>query len=305
MDNIIDKINQKYTDMKQDPNIYLTGLYHAKAITYWDYIQVETLLSLQRPRTNFPDEEIFIIYHQITELVLKLIRHEIDQITSSNDMPVAQSAEKMERVNRYTGLLINSFSIMSEGMSYEDYNEFRLTLTPASGLQSAQFRFLELSCTDVSNLLNRDKKEAVSADMSIEALFTHIYWKEAGTNPSTGEKSLTLKMFEDKYEADLIAYAYKMKDCNLMKKVEQYRASGADMTAMDESLRRFDRYYNIKWPLVHLETANTYLAKKGEPKRATGSSNWQKYLHPAYQQRKFFPNLWTSEEIANWAKEFL
>jgi len=305
MENILEKLNKKYTDMNQDPNIYLTGLYHAKAITYWDYIQVETLLSLQRPRTNFPDEEIFIMYHQITELVLKLIRHEIDQITAATSMPIEQATEKIERVNRYTGMLINSFSIMSEGMSYEDYNEFRLTLTPASGLQSAQFRYLELSCTDVINLLNRDRKESASAEASIESLFAQIYWKEAGTNPSTGEKSLTLKMFEDKYELDLIAYAYKMKECNLLKKVEQYRTSGANMSAMDDALRRFDRYYNIKWPLVHLETANAYLAKKGEPKRATGSSNWQKYLHPAYQQRKFFPHLWTAEEIDNWAKEFL
>jgi tryptophan 2,3-dioxygenase len=50
----------------------LDGLLYADFLTYWDYIHLDTLLSLQSPKTPFPDEEIFIIYHQITELYFKL-----------------------------------------------------------------------------------------------------------------------------------------------------------------------------------------------------------------------------------------
>ena len=59
---------------------YLDGLLHERYLTYWDYIHLDTLLSLQIPKTHFPDEEIFIGYHQITELYFKLIIHEQKQI---------------------------------------------------------------------------------------------------------------------------------------------------------------------------------------------------------------------------------
>src|ERR1700739_5061014 len=82
---IIEKINlldEKYAAMGQDLNSYLDGLLYADYLTYWDYIHLDTLLSLQSPKTPFPDEEIFIMYHQITELYFKLVLHECRQIAN-------------------------------------------------------------------------------------------------------------------------------------------------------------------------------------------------------------------------------
>ncbi len=64
---IIDAINNKYKALGENPGTYLKGLLQAKPINYWDYVQVDTLLSLQKPRTDFADEEIFIMYHQVTD----------------------------------------------------------------------------------------------------------------------------------------------------------------------------------------------------------------------------------------------
>ena len=304
MQDTIDKIVAKYQSMNQDPEVYLKGLLYAKSVNYWDYIEVDTLLSLQKTRTDFPDEEIFIVYHQITELILKLIRHEVNQLIDAKDLATDFFITKMERINRYTELLINSFSIMSEGMDYDDYNQFRLTLTPASGLQSVSFRYIELCFTDITNLINGPVKKLVPENASIEELFNFVYWQEAGLNRQTGEKSLTLQQFEDKYLKDLIVYAQQMKDKNIFTRIKNMVIDESNQRLV-EVLRKFDRLYNIKWPLVHLATAQTYLNKKGENKRATGSSDWQKYLHPAFQQRKFFPNLWSEEEKENWAKEYI
>ena len=72
---IVDRINQleeKYSQMGQSIESYLDGLLLSNYLTYWDYIQVETSLTLQNPKTDFPDEKIFIMYHQITELYFKL-----------------------------------------------------------------------------------------------------------------------------------------------------------------------------------------------------------------------------------------
>jgi tryptophan 2,3-dioxygenase len=70
--------------------------------------------------------------------------------------------------------------------------------------------------------------------------------------------------------------------------------------ALREKLREFDHMYNVEWPIVHLDSAQHYLDAKGENKAATGGSEWKKYLHPKFQQRKFFPELWTEEEKSNW-----
>ena len=66
-------LKDKYTRLGENSSIYLKGFLHAKEIDYWSYIQLDTLLSLQNPKTHFEDEEVFIIYHQLTELMLKLI----------------------------------------------------------------------------------------------------------------------------------------------------------------------------------------------------------------------------------------
>src|SRR6478609_9037043 len=78
-----DKLRQledKYAAMGQDMPSYLDGLLYADYLTYWDYIHLDTLLSLQNPKTAFPDERVFIMYHQITELYFRLILWEIEQI---------------------------------------------------------------------------------------------------------------------------------------------------------------------------------------------------------------------------------
>jgi tryptophan 2,3-dioxygenase len=300
MNELLKQIEGKYTILGQDPNTYLQGLLHAKPISYWDYVEVETLLSLQKPRTNFKDEEIFIVYHQITELVLKLIIHELKQLTCGDDVSVEKFSEKLMRIERYIGLLSNSFSIMNQGMSYDDYNQFRLALAPASGFQSAQFRILEIYCTDLYNLVNERGRSRLPENYTISDLFANIYWQDAGKDHKTGKKSLTLSMFEEKYLDEFIRLAEEKKSSNLYLTYKKLEAKGLVNQVLKTAMREVDLAFNVRWPLVHLQTAQTYLNKKGENKAATGASEWQKYLHPAYQRRVFFPCLWSEEELANW-----
>ena len=64
--NKLGALEDKFAAMGQDLSAYLDGLLYADYLTYWDYIHLDTLLSLQNPKTPFPDEENFIMYHQIT-----------------------------------------------------------------------------------------------------------------------------------------------------------------------------------------------------------------------------------------------
>lgn len=88
IDSQISKLEEKYKDSGQDLSSYLDGLLYQRYLTYWDYIHLDTLLSIQVPRTHFPDEEIFIMYHQITELYFKLILHEQKQIVDDKTQDV-------------------------------------------------------------------------------------------------------------------------------------------------------------------------------------------------------------------------
>lgn len=296
-ENTIEKIKDKYKNLGENPTTYLDGLLQAKPINYWDYIQVDTLLTLQKTRTDFKDEAIFVMYHQVTELVLKMMIHELKQLIEE-DLSEAIWIDKLGRLTRYTDMLITSFDVMRSGMSYEDYNIFRSTLAPASGFQSAQFRYLELYCTRLENLINQPGKQRLSENPSMEEYFDNIYWKDAGYNRKTGKKTLTLRQFEEKYEESFIRLAKKLEGNTLEERANKMNAS----EALREKLKEFDYQYNVAWPIVHLNTAQFYLDSKGETKAATGGSEWKKYLHPKYQQRKFFPKLWSTEEIATWGE---
>lgn len=286
-ENIIKDIELKYQQMGENPETYLKGLLQAKPINYWDYIQTDTLLTLQKTRTEFKDEAIFVMYHQVTELVLKMMIHEIEQMVLE-DLNEIIWINKFERLNRYTQMLITSFDVMKYGMNYDDYNTFRSTLTPASGFQSAQFRYLEIYCTPIENLINEEGKKRLPENPTTADLFENIYWKDAGTNRLTGKKSLTLRQFEEKYLDSFIALANKVKGKTLAEKIQQFTNPSE---ALVQKLKDFDNFYNVEWPLVHLETAQHYLDSKGETKAATGGSEWKKYLNPKFQQRKFFPDI--------------
>lgn len=301
MANLLEEIDAKYSQLGEKSETYLKGLLQAKPINYWDYIQVDTLLTLQKTRTDFKDEEIFVMYHQVTELVLKMMMHEIKQL-QQEDLSQEIWIDKVNRLNRYTSMLITSFDVMKYGMNYDDYNTFRFTLAPASGFQSAQFRFIEIYCTPLQNLINAKGKERISSNPTTEEYFEHIYWKDAGLNRETGKKSLTLRLFEEKYLDQFIATANKVKGNTLQEKVAKIDQKSPELI---EKLKEFDFLYNVKWPVIHLETAQHYLDSKGENKAATGGSVWKKYLHPHFQQRKFFPELWSAEELESWGEKYL
>ncbi|HET8839359.1 MAG TPA: tryptophan 2,3-dioxygenase family protein [Flavobacteriaceae bacterium] len=294
---ILEEIQKKYENLGENPETYLKGLLQAKPITYWDYVQVDTLLSLQKPRTNFKDEEIFIMYHQVVELMLKLVLHEIKQIVAKESLSEDFLIEKINRINRYTGMLITSYDVMTVGMDYDDYNTFRSTLAPASGFQSAQFRFIEIYCTRLQNLVNAPGRKRLPENPTVEDYFENIYWRDAGLNRKTGKKTLTLRLFEEKYMSEFVRLAKQVQGNTLEDKMLQMENPSEKLI---EKLKEFDRIYNVEWPLVHLNTAQYYLDKKGENQAATGGSEWKKYLHPKFQQRKFFPTFWTMEELESW-----
>ena len=195
---ILKKIESKYQDLGIPVDTMLEGLLYSKPMVYWDYIQTDALLGLQTQRTTLPDEMIFIMYHQVNELLFKMILLEIKQIAKSDSLDVEVFTKHLMRISRYFDMLSSSFDIMGDGMDKEQYMKFRNTLAPASGFQSAQYRMIEFASTELINLIDVRFRSTIDRDTPFEHAYEHLYWQAAGKNYNTGQKSILLDKFEKK-----------------------------------------------------------------------------------------------------------
>jgi tryptophan 2,3-dioxygenase len=301
----LELLNEKYSALGQDLLSYLDGLLYADTVKYWDYIEVDTLLSLQKPRTNFPDEVIFIMYHQVTELYFKLALNEFEQLSNEKDITAKFFINHVTRINRYFEALIKSFEIMILGMDRDQFMKFRMSLLPASGFQSAQYRFIEMFSTDFINLVHKDKRASFSVDSPIEAMYEHIYWKEGATELATGKKTLTLVQFEERYQDEFIALGNKCRTENLWQVYNRLSKEDQKNPSVINSMKQNDINVNINWPLAHYKSAVQYLNKDSADIAATGGTNWQKYLPPRFQKRIFYPALWSEHDMSEWGKAWV
>jgi tryptophan 2,3-dioxygenase len=293
---ILSRLDQKFEAIGQQTNVHLEGLVWANPITYWDYILPDALLNLQIKRTTQPDEMVFIMYHQINELLFKMILWEINQVSDTEKLEADFFIEKLRRISRYFDMLSSSFSIMGDGMEKEQYMKFRNTLTPASGFQSAQYRLIEFSSTELINLIDYRFRANIDINSSYEHAYDHLYWQAAGKDHATGKKNTLITLFEKRYKNHFLTMIEKYKTTNLWTKFKQLPDNVKEDRSLIDAMRHYDYTVNVTWVMAHYNAAGKYLGNA----EATGGSDWQKYMHPKYQRRIFFPTLWTEDELKNW-----
>ena len=296
---LLKAIDKKYEAMGQNPDTHLSGLLHAEPMTYWDFAQVDALLSLQTQRTQLPDEMVFIMYHQVNELLFKMILWEMGQISHTENIEPKKFVMHLMRVSRYFDMLSDSFDVMGEGMELDQYMKFRDTLTPASGFQSAQYRMIEIASTELINLIDVRFRESIDRDTPYEHAFEHMYWQAAGKDYATGKKNKLMINFEKKYKKQLIDHMKEYNTVNLWTKFKGLPEDYQKDAELIEAMRHYDYTVNIDWTIHHLDAAKKYLGDAP----ATGGSDWQKYMHPKYQRRIFFPELWSQSELDNWGQD--
>jgi len=301
----IQALQEKYAASGQELLDFLDGLLEADYLTYWDYIRLDSLLSLQQPRTSHHDEPIFIMYHQITELYFKLVLHELEPMVAAASIDQEALTEAIRRSNRYFGALEHSFGVMVDGMDREQFLRFRMALIPASGFQSGQYRMIELASAKLNDLVHLEKRDAMASETNTDTLLENIYWLRGATLEKDGQKTLTLQQFELKYGEEFSKRARKAQGHSISEQVARLLADGSLNDTLRVELRAFDQYVNVLWPLQHYRSAVRYLAKQPADTRATGGTNWQKYLPPRFQKRIFFPYLWSEQEVDEWGKSFV
>jgi tryptophan 2,3-dioxygenase len=232
-----------------------------------------------------------------------MILWEITQISENPKLETSFFAERLTRISRYFDMLTTSFDIMGDGMEVEQYMKFRNTLTPASGFQSAQYRFIEFASTDLINLIDHRFRATIDRNTPYEHALDHLYWQAAGKDYKTGKKSFLLEEFERKYKATFLDYMEKYNTINIWQKFKQLPEKDQQNQELRNAMRHYDHTVNITWVMGHLNAAKKYIESGQGSGEATGGSDWKKYLHPKYQRRIFFPELWSEEELKNWGEE--
>ena len=114
-------------------------------LTYGGYLQLDTLLSAQKPLSDPPhhDEMLFIVQHHVSELWLKLLIHELRAALACLQGDELGPMQKiLARVKQIQRQLTEMWSVL-ETLTPADYLQFRDILGPASGFQSLQYRLVE------------------------------------------------------------------------------------------------------------------------------------------------------------------
>jgi len=114
-------------------------------MTYAGYLHLDRLLSAQQPLSNPPhhDELLFIVQHQVAELWIKLMVHELRAaIVHLREDRLDPCQKIFARCKAVLRQLTEMWSVL-ETLTPSEYMEFRDLLGPSSGFQSVQYRTME------------------------------------------------------------------------------------------------------------------------------------------------------------------
>ncbi|MDY0406117.1 tryptophan 2,3-dioxygenase [Virgibacillus sp. 179-BFC.A HS] len=255
-----------------------------KNMTYSEYLQLDKILSSQQRLSNHHDEMLFIIIHQVSELWMKLMLHELQAAIVAIEKDDMQPAFKMlSRVTRLQSQIIQVWDVLST-MTPSEYLEFRESLGKASGFQSYQYRLLEFALgyktrhilkiyekdERIHQLLEEAYQKPGIYDVSIKALHRAGF----AINPD-----LLTRDFSKPYDRDpSVAKAWKA----VYLDVETYW----DLYQLAEKLVDIEDWLQ-QWRFRHMTTVKRIIGFK----KGTGGSSGVNYLKNVLDH-SFFPELW-------------
>ncbi|MDQ3156440.1 MAG: tryptophan 2,3-dioxygenase family protein, partial [Actinomycetota bacterium] len=146
-------------------------------MTYASYLQLPTLLAAQQPVSDHHDEMLFIIQHQVTELWLKQLIHELRSamaLIAGDDLPPA--LKRLARVKAIQRQMFEQWSVL-ETLTPIEYVQFRDQLGKASGFQSPQYRTVEFLLGNKNPQMiavfahDPDLSAALNADLAAPSLY--------------------------------------------------------------------------------------------------------------------------------------
>jgi tryptophan 2,3-dioxygenase len=142
-----------------------------RRMSYGDYLSLDRILTAQTPISDAPDEMLFIIQHQTSELWMKLMLHELHAARAAIAAGRLPEAMKLlARVGRIMEQLNSAWDVLRT-MTPSDYTTFRDALGRSSGFQSLQYRLIEFALGNRNPAMTRPHAHDPAAAQALEDEF--------------------------------------------------------------------------------------------------------------------------------------
>lgn len=232
-------------------------------ISYPTYLELDTLLSLQKPQSTpvHPDELLFIVVHQASELWFKVLLHEFDQLIehlSGGDAMAALTT--MQRINTLVELVSMELSAL-DTLPPQRFMQFRGYLGSSSGSQSAQFR-------------------AIEATSGLREAHFMAALKEHGELPPVVQRAIERPTLQALFLALLAKQGVGLEQIYT-------EPQHALLHMLAEALLAYEQGF-ARWRFLHVQLVERII---GPDTGGTGGTLGAKYLSKTVAQR-FFPELW-------------
>ncbi len=254
-------------------------------MTYGEYLHLDKLLTAQDGLSDHHDEALFIIIHQVSELWMKLILHELRAAIKNIEKDDLQPAFKqLARVSKIQTQIIQGWDVLST-LTPAEYMEFRSSLGNASGFQSYQYRMIEFALGyKTKHVLKIYEKDEDLLNTLTEAfhqpgLYDVAIRKLARAGLPIDEAVLTRDV-STPYEPNasvLAAWTTVYRDVDTYWELYQL---GEKLVDIEDWLQQ--------WRFRHMKTVERIIGFK----QGTGGSSGVNYLKKVLDQY-FFPELWT------------
>ena len=269
---------------RYDPSAEGARMDMAGTMSYADYLDLDHVLAAQKPLSESPDEMLFIIQHQTSELWMKLAIHEIRSAKLAiHDDRLEPAFKMLTRVARIFEQLNGAWDVLRT-MTPSEYTRFRETLGQSSGFQSRQYRLIEFTVGNRNAAMLRphahrdDIRELLEAELARPSLYDEALRLVARNGIDMPQDVLARDVSRPYTLSDGVVEAWR----TVYREPEKHWA----LYELAEKLVDFEDYFR-RWRFNHVTTVERVIGFK----RGTGGAGGVSYLKRMLEV-ELFPELW-------------
>ncbi|MFI4869959.1 MAG: tryptophan 2,3-dioxygenase [Steroidobacterales bacterium] len=254
------------------------------SLSYGEYLRLDRLLDAQKPLSTEHDEMLFIIVHQVSELWMRLVLHELHAVIECVRRDNLDPSFKMlDRIGRVQAQLLAVWEVLST-MTPADYSSFRNLLGRSSGFQSLQYRLLEFTLgnkhPDMIEVHRRDPAAyaALARALAAPSLYDEVLRLLSQRGYGVPATALSRDFTQPYVPSKQVTGAWLGVYHNAVKDWDLYELA--------ERLVDLDHRFQL-WRFQHMKTVERIIGYKP----GTGGTAGVSYLAKALRLR-LFPELW-------------
>ena len=254
------------------------------SLSYGEYLRLDRLLDAQKPLSTEHDEMLFIIVHQVSELWMRLMLHELHAVIECVRRDNLDPSFKMlDRIGRVQAQLLAVWEVLST-MTPADYSSFRNLLGRSSGFQSVQYRLLEFTLgnkhPDMIEVHRRDPAAyaALARALAAPSLYDEVLRLLSQRGYGVPATALSRDFAQPYVPSKQVTGAWLGVYHNAVKDWDLYELA--------ERLVDLDHRFQL-WRFQHMKTVERIIGYKP----GTGGTAGVSYLAKALRLR-LFPELW-------------